>query len=121
MSNKTPTPGKTYDDWLKDTLAIVVSSQDILKDPLDPASMNHQATQAEEFQVKLTEALSQASAWLDFAKARELGNINADKTVLEKTILLDVAVMEERILRDKLEGLAMSMRSRMRRAAWGHT
>jgi hypothetical protein len=115
---KTPTPGKTYLEWLADTLKLVADAQDILKDPLRPDTQNDQGTQAEEFQSKLSDALSEASAWLDFDKAAAIGKIDRDLTVMERTIHLDMVVMRQRMLRDKIEGLLSSMKSRMKRAQW---
>jgi hypothetical protein len=113
----TPTPGKTYLEWLGEVLVLVTDAQGILKDPLRP-DMPDQGTQAEDYQAKLSDALSEANAWLDFDKARAIGEIDRDLTVPERMLKLDVAVMRQRMLRDKLEGLAASMRSRMRRAQW---
>lgn len=114
----TPTPGKTYLEWLADALKIISDSQAILKDPLRPETLNDQGTQAEEFQTKLFDTLSEASAWLDFDKAAAIGKIDRDLTVMERTIHLDMVVMRQRMLRDKLEGLLSSMKSRMKRAQW---
>jgi hypothetical protein len=117
VTDQTPTE-KPYLEWLSDALKIVADAQEILKDPLRPGTLNDQGTQAEEFQTKLSDALSEASAWLDFDKAAAIGKIDRELTVMERSIHLDMMVMRQRMLRDKLEGLLASMKSRMRRAQW---
>ena len=116
----TPTPGQTHDQWLAGALALAGAAQAMLKEPLsgNPNTLRDQATQAEDYQAQVSEATSQASAWLDFFVAKEYDKIDRDLTIPRAKAKLDVAVMSHRLLRDKLEAIAMSLRSRMRRAQW---
>jgi hypothetical protein len=118
--NITPTPGLTHDQWLKKTLVLVAAVQATIKEPLsgDPNTLRDQAGMAEDYQAQVSDATSEASAWLDWFVCIEYDRIDKDLTIPRAKAKLDVAVMQHRLLRDKLEALAMSMRSRMRRAAW---
>lgn len=120
MTDPTPVPGKTHEQWLVDVVILVGIVQAIIKEPLsgDPHTLRDQATQAEDYQAQTSEATSQASAWLDFFVAKEYDRIDKDLTIPRAKAKLDAAVMHHRMLRDKLEALAMSLRSRMRRAQW---
>ena len=116
-----PTPGKTHESWLKEVVALAGTAQAMLKEPLspDPSTLRDQATQTEDYAAQLAEALSQANAWLDFNEAAEMGRIDSDMTVARQAIELKKRMIQHRLLRDRLEALTVSMKSRMRRAAWG--
>lgn len=116
----TPVPGKTHAQWLADAVVLASAAQSMLKEPLsgDPNTLRDQACQTEDYAAQVAEATSQASAWLDFFVAKEYDRIDKDLTIPRAKAKLDVAVMAHRLLRDKLEALAMSLRSRMRRAQW---
>lgn len=115
-----PTPGETHDVWVARVTSLAGVAQNLLKEPLspNPNTLRDQATQAEDYSVQVSVALSESSAWLDFHKAAEITKIDRDLTVPERMIHLDVAVMMDRMLRDKLDALVMALRSRMRRCAW---
>lgn len=116
----TPTPGLTHAQWLEHVLALVDTGQAMLKEPLSASAeeLRTQASKAEDLQVEVAEACSQASAWLDFHVAKEYGAIDPDLTIPRAKAILDVRVMHHRMLRDKLEALTSSLKSRMRRAQW---
>lgn len=116
----TPTPGKTHEEWLTEVVKLAATAQGMLKEPLsgDHAILRDQATQAEDYHVQIAEAVSQAGAWLDFKEAEEMGRIDRDMTVDRQKIELKKRMIPHRLLRDKLEAIAVSMKSRMRRAQW---
>ena len=108
----------THGDWLDHVLALVDTAQAMLKEPLDPQKLRDQALKCEDLHVEVAEALSQASAWLDWHVAKEYDGIDKELTIPRAKAILDVKVQHHRMLRDKLEALTVSLKSRMRRAAW---
>ncbi len=121
MTDPTPTPGRTHDQWLADVVALAGTAQAMLKEPLsgDPNVLRDQACRTEDYASQLAEAVSQAEAWLNFKEAEEMGKIDPELTVARQAIELKRRMIPHRLLRDKLDAICASIKSRMRRAAWG--
>lgn len=115
-----PIPGKTFDEWLADTSPKIAKYQKMIEESLsrDRLGLSEQATLTEDANANIKDILSQANAWLDWTEYQEIMKIDRDLTVPERSIRLKVKVMPQRMLRDKIAGIAESLKARMRRAQY---
>lgn len=122
MTQEPPSPveGKTFTEWLSDILPKIAEAQTMLEEPLshDHSDLSAQATMAEDAYAGMSDVLAQAEAWLDWQEYVEIMGIDRDLTVPERNIILKIRVQKQRMFRDKVKGIAESLKSRMRRAAW---
>lgn len=116
-----PVEGKTWEDWINESIPKIKKAQAMLEESLNKgtAEYNAQAAAVEDFYRVITDVLAEANAWLDWWEYVELMKMDRDRgTVSERAVELKVKVAGPRMLRDKIKGLSEALKARMKRAQW---
>ena len=117
----TPIEGKTHEQWLYDLAPEVAEAQKMIEETLsvDASVAAQEATMTENAYCKMALRVSEAERWLEWWDYKTLLAQDQNRgTASERAIERKVLVGRHKIFADKLNGVADSLKARMRRATW---
>lgn len=108
-----PLPGFTQ--WLEDNQMEIEQVQEILSDKLsdNPTILYEQLAKVEAWHGRCTSLLADANAYLDLAERVALSGRSERETDLDRKVRQNAAVVNERRIRDILDGICESIRTRL--------
>lgn len=110
--NYSPAVFVTYKDGVSEDLSVVETMMGEMLDE-SPERLVRQLREIEAWNAWLTKVLSDANAFLDVAESHALPPRSKEYSDLDRTTAQKAAVVEQRAFRDRLDGLATSMNSRL--------
>jgi hypothetical protein len=101
--------------WLDDNLCEIEQVYEFLGTRLsdNPVELNNQLAEVEAWHARMTSLLADANSFLDLAERAALEPRSKEYTDLDRSVRHAAAVVNERRLRDKLEGLCSAIETRL--------
>lgn len=108
-----PLPG--FEAWLEENQMEIEQVQELLSDKMsdNPAVLYDQLVKIEAWHSRMTSLLADANAYLDLAERAALTQRSERETDLDRKVRQTAAVVNERRLRDILDGVCESIRTRL--------
>lgn len=106
--------GETFADWLDRVMPEISAAQVLMSKTLsdNPPVLTRQLMDAEAYYARTANILAEANGWLDTVEYIALMGIDQELKVMEREIRLKATVAQERMLRDKTQGLLDAIKNR---------